>query len=173
MDAVPEPAESDSRDWTFVLHEPCRECGYTPHDPTLTAYRMESLVPRWAAVLRRTDVAERPAPHVWSALEYACHSRDLIGVLGERVNAMITVDNPVFADYDGEGEAVRSQFWASDPAQVSRQIAERTASTVTVLDAVDDWQRTGNRSDGRPFTVTELCRYLLHDIEHHLHDVHG
>lgn len=173
MADVPEPAESDSRDWTFVLDEQCPECGYAPHDPTMTAQRLSALVPRWAAVLQRPDVAKRPEPRVWSALEYACHSRDLTGVLGERVNAMITTDAPVFSDYDGEAAAIHGQFWAADPAEVSRQIAERTASTVAVLSEVSDWNRTGQRSDGRQFTVTELCRYLLHDVEHHLHDVDG
>ena len=56
-----------------------------------------------------------------------------------------------------------------------REIADRTESTVAVLGRVagDDWERTGLRGDGRPFTITELCRYLLHDVEHHLHDVDG
>ena len=175
MDATPPPADPDSRDWTFVLEAGCPECGYELHDPALTGERLRADVPRWQAVLERPDVAERPSAGVWSPLEYASHSRDLVAVLGARVEAMLTEDRPTFADYDGEAEAVLQQFWTGDPAEVVREIADRTESTVAVLGRVagDDWERTGLRCDGRPFTITELCRYLLHDVEHHLHDVDG
>ena len=35
----------------------------------------------------------------------------------------------------------------------------------------DQWQRTGNRSDGARFTVDTFARYLLHDPVHHVWDV--
>ena len=175
MNAAPPPAAPDSRDWTFVLEDGCPECAYELHDPALTGERLRALVPRWQAVLDRGDVAARPNERVWSALEYACHSRDLIEILRQRVSAMLAEDDPLFADYDGEGEAVRQQFWAADPSQVARQIAENTEATGEVLGRVrgDEWERTGRRSDGRVFTVRDVCRYLLHDVEHHLRDVAG
>lgn len=173
MDAAPPPAEPDTTDWTFVLEAGCPECGYELHDPAMTGERLRDGVPRWAEALGRPDVARRPSEHVWSPLEYAGHARDLIGVLGERVDAMLTRDDPVLSDYDGEAEAVRGRFWAADPREVARQIAVATEATVAVLERVhgDDWDRTGRRGDGMTFTVAGLCRYLLHDVEHHLHDV--
>lgn len=175
MDQTPPPAESDPRDWTFVLEAGCPECGYELHDPALTGERLRAGVPRWAEVLGRSDVARRPSAHVWSPLEYAGHSRDLIAVLGERVEAMLETTGPTFSDYDGEAEAVRQRFWAHDPEEVAREIAAATERTTSVLRRVtgEDWERVGMRGDGRPFTVTDLCRYLLHDVEHHLHDVDG
>ena len=175
MSAPPPPSAPDTRDWTFVLEDGCRECGYEPHDPAMSTERLRAAVPRWVAVLERDDVATRPSERVWSALEYACHSRDLVEVLGQRVSAMLAESDPPFADYDGEQEAVRRQFWAADPAEVARQIADHTRATVAVLAGVrgDDWERTGRRSDGARFTIKGLCRYVVHDIEHHLHDVDG
>jgi hypothetical protein len=38
--------------------------------------------------------------------------------------------------------------------------------------AGDQWQRTGDRSDGASFTVTSFARYLIHDPVHHVDDVH-
>ena len=35
----------------------------------------------------------------------------------------------------------------------------------------DQWQRTGDRSDGSRFTVESFARYFLHDPVHHVHDV--
>ena len=31
----------------------------------------------------------------------------------------------------------------------------------------------GHRSDGTAFTVETLAQYLVHEVEHHLHDVHA
>lgn len=175
MDATPPPAAPDSRDWTAVVDDGCPECGYEPHDPALTGERLKAGVPRWVAVLERPDVAQRPEPQVWSPLEYASHSRDLVRVLGERIAVMLEEDGAPFAEYDGEAEAVRQEFWNNDPDEVARQIAANTETTLGVLGRVsgDAWERAGLRGDGRPFTVTELSRYLLHDVEHHLHDVAG
>ncbi|KRE36162.1 hypothetical protein ASG73_13800 [Janibacter sp. Soil728] len=177
MDAMPPPpAEHDTTDWTFVVDDGCAECGYTPHDPVLTSERLQATVPRWASVLERPGVRERPSPAVWSPLEYASHSRDLVRVLGERVTMMLAQQQGApFADYDGEVEAVRQEFWAGDPQTVAGEIAAETQRTVDVLGGVrgDAWERTGLRGDGQPFTVAQLSRYLLHDIEHHLHDVDG
>lgn len=126
-------------------------------------------------MLEREDVAVRPAERVWSPLEYASHSSDLIEELGKRLTVMLERDSPTFADYDGEAEAVRKRFWDADPREVARQIHERTAVTARILRGIDDddLARTGYRGDGVEFTVTGLCRYLLHDVEHHLHDVSG
>ena len=174
MDATPPPpAEHDTTDWTFVVDDGCAECGYTPHDPALTSERLQATVPRWASALERPGVTERPSPAVWSPLEYASHSRDLVRVLGERVTMMLAQEGAPFADYDGEAEAVRQEFWAGDPQTVAEEIATETQRTVDVLGGVrgEAWERTGLRGDGQPFTVAQLSRYLLHDIEHHLHDV--
>lgn len=173
--SAPPPAEHDTTDWTVVLDAGCAECGYRLHDPVLTAERLQAAAPRWAEVLARPGAARRPRERVWSPLEYASHASDLVAVLGERVTAMLEQDDPVLSDYDGEAEAVRQEFWRNDPDEVARQIADRTGATVAVLGRVTgaDWERTGRRGDGRAFTITTLCRYLLHDVEHHLHDVGG
>ena len=159
----------------FVLNAGCPECGYELHDPLLTAARLAQTVPRWTAVLDRADVAQRPDPTVWSPLEYACHSRDMVRVLGERVEAMVRQDNPQFANWDGDDKAVELNYWAADPTEIAEDIAAQTEHTIQVLNRLgpEQWEHTGHRSDGAPFTVTTLCRYLLHDIEHHLGDVNG
>ena len=51
---------------------------------------------RWTVAGVDADVlAERPAPGVWSALEYATHSRDVIGVMGYAAHLARTGDTPV------------------------------------------------------------------------------
>lgn len=56
--------------------------------------------------------------------------------------------------------------------------AEYAAAATDLADAFDavpdtGWQYRGLRSNGSQFTVETFAGYLLHDLLHHLHDVHG
>ncbi|WP_182173037.1 DinB family protein [Flaviflexus equikiangi] len=164
----------DSKDWTVVIEDGCDECGYVPHDPAWTSERLLALPERWERVLRTDDVRERPADGVWSPLEYACHSRDIVRLLRDRV-ALILNDQKTFDDFDGEREAVEGRYAEADPEIVVEELAELIESTVAVYGRVGetDWGRAGYRTDGRALTIADLSRYLLHDLEHHLADVEG
>ena len=96
--AAPVP---DDKDWTFVLDRICPECGFSP--PTSTpATWPHSCMPRPRPGRRCwwPDAGVRPAPQVWSPLEYACHVRDLLGVFAARVELMLTEDLPTFENWD-------------------------------------------------------------------------
>jgi hypothetical protein len=133
------------------------------------------MLPRWRAVLRRPDVAERPDEDTWSALEYACHVRDVFSLFDQRLNLMLDGDNVRFENWDQDRTAVEKDYANADPAVVSaeltaegQQIAESFAG---VREA--EWGRKGLRSNGSGFTVLTLAQYFLHDVVHHLHDVDG
>jgi hypothetical protein len=133
------------------------------------------MLPRWRAVLRRPDVAERPDEDTWSALEYACHVRDVFSLFDQRLNLMLDGDNVRFENWDQDRTAVDKDYANADPAVVSaeltaegQQIAESFAG---VREA--EWGRKGLRSNGAEFTVLTLAQYFLHDVVHHLHDVDG
>ncbi len=170
---APAATPPETRDWSTVVTDGCQECGWVPFAADTSAARLRATAPRWEAALSRPDVAQRPAPLVWSPLEYANHSRDMVRVLGERVAAMLDGVEPRFADWDGDAAAAEFAYWATDPAHTAADIAARTDETVAVLERVDgdDWARPGYRSDGKLFTIATLCLYLVHDVEHHLHDV--
>lgn len=175
MDTAPEPGASDTRDWTVVLNGGCAECGYTPHEPSRTGDRLDAAAARWHSVLDRDDVAHRPAPRVWSPLEYGGHCRDLIEVLGERVEAMLDTVNPTYEDFDGEAAVLAHEYWKADAARLDRDLQAATAGTRQTLGRIGqgDWQRTGRRGDGYVFSLATLCQYIVHDVEHHLADVEG
>lgn len=175
MSTEPRPADSDSTDWTFVITDGCRQCGYVPHDVTETARRLADLPGRWSKALERPNATIRPQEGIWSPVEYGCHSRDLIEVLGERIELILGGDRPTFANYDGEAEVVSGRFWEADPAELAQQIASETERTISIYQRVTegDWDRKGLRGDGKAMTIADLSRYLLHDLEHHLVDVDG
>lgn len=175
IDRPPEPGLPDSKDWTIVLSEGCDECGYRLHDPQTTGERLTAARTRWRGVLARPGVSQRPAPRVWSPLEYAGHCRDLIGVLGQRVAAMLAEDEPTYDDFDGEAAVRQHEYWRADPTELAEGLESATAGTREILARVgpEDWGRTGRRGDGYVFSIGTLCQYIVHDVEHHLIDVDG
>jgi hypothetical protein len=165
----------DTKDWTWVLERPCPECGVDagsiPREEL--AERARAAIAPWQDVLSRPDVAQRPAPSVWSPLEYAEHVRDVNRVFEERLRLMLTEDDPQFPNWDQDATAIEERYGEQDPAVVSAALAvageELAARLASVPD--DGWTRPGRRSNGSVFTVESLGRYYLHDVLHHLHDV--
>lgn len=169
--------EPDTKDWTWVLREPCTECGFRADSVSgpEVAGRIPALADRWVRVLAQDGATERPAPTVWSPLEYACHVRDVFRVFAGRVRLMLTEDGPTFENWDQDATAVAERYGQQDPAQVSVELQDAAADVTAAFDGVPDgaWTRTGLRSNGSAFTVESLGQYFLHDVVHHLVDVRG
>ncbi len=167
----------DTKDWTWVLARPCPECGFDAASttPATAASALPELLPRWHMVLRRQDAAERPSETTWSALEYACHVRDVFSLFDLRLQQMLADDDPEFANWDQDQACIDGDYNGSDPAAVSSALRDAGAEISASLAAVsqDQWPRTGRRSDGKSFTVQTISGYFLHEVVHHLHDVDG
>jgi hypothetical protein len=165
----------DTKDWTWTLQRSCADCGFDARSVAaadIAATTLASTAP-WAAVLERPDAAQRPAPEVWSALEYACHVRDVCRVFDGRVALMLGEEGPRFANWDQDETAVADRYGEQDPAVVAAELREAAAVVSARFAGVHDeqWDRTGLRSDGSEFTVLTLGQYFLHDLAHHLVDV--
>ena len=171
------PIVPDEKDWTWVLSRPCPECSFDASTvtPATVPGTVENMLPRWRAVLRRPDAAERPDEDTWSALEYACHVRDVFSLFDQRLNLMLEADDARFENWDQDHTAIEKDYANADPAVVS---AELTAEGEQVAESFagvrqGEWGRKGLRSNGSEFTVLTLAQYFLHDVVHHLHDVDG
>ena len=169
------PITPDTKDWTWVLERTCPECGFD-----VTAFPREevgelvrSAAGQWPPLLEDKDVAVRPSDDRWSALEYACHVRDVFRLYDQRLQMMLEQDAPDYPNWDQDETAVADRYGDQDPQQVAREIVETAVSLAARFDSVtgDQWERTGNRSDGARFTVESFARYLIHDPVHHVHDV--
>lgn len=164
----------DGKDWTWVLDRPCPECGFEAAAVPLAQVpaRVLDNARRWQQVLAG-EVRARPAPTVWSPLEYACHVRDVLRLYDERLVRMLGEDDPLYANWDQDATAVAERYGEQDPAEVSAELEAAAAAVASRFEAVSDgdWERTGRRSDGASFTVGSFARYFLHDLVHHLHDV--
>jgi len=173
--AVPPTPDADDKDWTWVLQQPCAECGFDAE--LLERGQIAEVVRRtavvWQEVLADPDVRRRPSPTVWSPLEYAAHCRDVYELFGARVRLMLHSADPQFANWDQDVTALEKRYWEGEPDVVASELTAWAESAAEIFDAVgdDEWVRTGRRSNGSIFTVETLGKYFVHDLVHHLHDV--
>lgn len=168
------PIVPDTKNWTWVLERACPECGF---DASTVAFREIPRLTRenaaaWMPVLEREDVRVRPDESTWSPLEYAAHVRDVYGVMGRRLQLLLTQDDPEFENWDQDATAVAERYGEQDPAVVAAELREAAETLADAWEAVPDSAlgRSGRRSDGSVFTVESLARYFIHDPVHHLWD---
>ncbi|MGH3489625.1 MAG: DinB family protein [Actinopolymorphaceae bacterium] len=157
----------------------CTECGFsddldqaTEAGPSIRAGAAD-----FATVLRRTDVdvATRPAPAVWSPLEYGCHLRDVLLVQRERVLQARRTHQPAPAPMGRDERADHDGYTDQDPADVARQLTDAALMFAHVLSRLDpvEWERTLVYNYPEP-TVRSLrwvAVHTLHEVRHHLLDV--
>ena len=158
-----------------MLGKPCPECGFDSRSFARedVGAMIRANASAWQELLvTRPDVRERPRPDIWSPLEYGCHVRDVFRVFAVRLDLMLTLDDPLYENWDQDATAVAERYAERNPAVVAGELVEAARKLADGFDAVDGdrWQRTGNRTDGARFTVESFARYLIHDPVHHLHD---
>ncbi len=160
--------------------ERCDECGFVydsmARDDIATSLR--ALAARYDTVLadRADDVLRaHPLPNVWSALEYACHMRDVYSVQRERVLLALADEQPAFASMRRDERVAEERYNEQEPAQVAQEIRDAADTLAATLESLDDkgWNRTGIYSypERRVRTVEWIGRHTVHEGEHHLRDV--
>jgi hypothetical protein len=169
------PIVPDDKNWTWVLERACPDCGFdaSSFDATTTAVAIEANAALWPSLVDHPHAADRPDDHTWSAVEYACHVRDVYRLYLYRLDLMLSDDDPQFPDWDQDATAVAEHYDRQDADSVVGELRAAAgmlaARFLTVSGA--QWTRTGRRSDGAAFTVDSFARYLLHDPVHHVWDV--
>jgi len=158
--------------------EHCYECGFSYAEVAAADVprRLSAAGPRFTAALAAVpDLRRRPAPAVWSPLEYTCHVRDVLRVQGERLALALRADDPRFAPMGREELVVLHAYNAQDPQIVLEELTEAASELARAFGALgpDQWRRTGIYSwplvGSR--TMLWLGRHTVHEVEHHLQDL--
>jgi S-DNA-T family DNA segregation ATPase FtsK/SpoIIIE len=124
----------------------------------------------WSGILRT-----RPAEGVWSALEYACHVRDVFLVQRDRLYTALVEDTPVFAPMYRDHRVTLARYNAQDPAEVAEQLATAARLIAQAFDALDPAQLqrrclyTFPAPAERP--LLWVGQHVVHEGEHHLRDI--
>jgi hypothetical protein len=164
-----------SRWFLVVSNGSCPECGLVASSVTggdLGAAIVEE-ARLWNALLTRLGDAPsllaRPAPAVWSALEYAGHVRDTLTLFADRIELALEIENPRFEYQDQAAAVLERRYNDADPAEVAAAICSNAERLAQLLDTLpsDAWVRGGTRLDDEYFDVTLLGRFALHEVRHH------
>ena len=167
----------EGRDWTRSQFEHCPDCGVDPS--ALAAHELGPEILReiaaWGRLLAAADPAAvriRPEPDVWSALEYACHVRDLLPVMTARIGRMAVEDDPMLDWWDHEAAVVADLYGEQVPVLVVEAMTVNGRAFGSRLAAIasEEWDRGGERRTGEHFTVRGIARFVLHEVIHHRED---
>ena len=171
----PLPTPPDDKDWAAVSADGCPQCGFQPVGPDRIPGRIRETIPGWWDALHSPGATVRPAPTVWSTLEYGCHVRDVCEAFTDRLDRVLAAEGAVCPSFDGNAAAVERRYVEQVPGEVAEQLATRAETIAQRFISVrpEQWGRRGVRSDGLAFTIASLSNYFLHELEHHLHDVAG
>jgi hypothetical protein len=160
----------------------CPECGldYETIQPGDAKVAIRSFPRRYRSALAAAledDADEglirrRPAPGVWSALEYTAHVADILDAMADIIRAMRTRDHPTLSMFDQDERAVTARYNEQDPTQVLERLQANAERLAQELDQVDpqDWSRTAAFPFGERDILT-MARNAVHEGSHHLRDV--
>jgi len=122
------------------------------------------------AVLRR-----RPHPSVWSALEYACHVRDVLLVQRDRAVLALVEERPSFPRMYRDERVEFAGYATESPEDVADHIDMATALVATVFERMSAGQLTRtfvyNYPTAAEHDLAWLGRHIVHEARHHLADV--
>jgi hypothetical protein len=156
----------------------CAECGFV-YDTVPAAdlpRRLSAAGPRFAAALAAIDdPRRRPAPAVWSPLEYTCHVRDVLRVQGERLALALRTDNPEWVPMGREERVTRDAYNAQEPRVVLAELTKAANDLARLVGSLSppQWSRTGvyHWPAVETRTLLWLGRHTVHELEHHLLDL--
>jgi hypothetical protein len=160
-----------------VDHETCDECGFdgSVYDADALVAAVRALGPAWDALLASAgdELRARPAPEVWSALEYAAHSRDITALHAFGVDYALEHDEASLPGIDGDEliQSAASSYNAEDPQHVADALAGEASKLAALVEGDGGhWDRTLSVGDSSS-SVRRMVEHALHDSTHHLRDV--
>jgi hypothetical protein len=151
----------------------CEACGFDwdGEDPARLIAIIRSAPARFANATSRT----RPAPGVWSPLEYTVHMAPALDFYTDRIELAVAYDRPQFTAFDFSAACDDERYNERDPNEALGALVEAADRLITRLETLtpSQWQRCGIGSDGDERTVKMLARRAAHEVQHHALDVRG
>ncbi len=158
--------------------ETCEECGFDAG-----AWRVRDAVTILDAAgfwwqlatdgVAAADLAARPAPGVWSALEYGVHTASVTAVLRAGIERVLASDGvqlpapPVVADAAPDDVPA-----VLDPTEILDAVAREGRALAALARSADEaaWAHRGSAA-GVPVEAHALLVHAVHDVTHHQMDV--
>jgi hypothetical protein len=138
--------------------------------------RLASAPPRLSKLLRSFSaeaVRRSPQPGKWSAIEVACHLRDIDRIYAERVTKVAFSDRPSFWMMDNARVSEKLRYRDADPTAVLKEHRRRREDLLSLLRALPQsaWQRTGLHPKRGELTLEKLAAVIADHDENHLRQI--
>lgn len=152
--------------------ETCDECGFDARDwKRRDAVSLLGATGEWWSQaldgIPLDLLNQRPAPEVWSALEYGVHTALVLAAIRTAIALIDAQDGvmlPAVPDDDGPGEPA-----TLDPTRVLADL-EREGEAIAKM-RIDGWKHVGHLPDGRLVQAEAAFIHAAHDASHHQMDV--
>jgi S-DNA-T family DNA segregation ATPase FtsK/SpoIIIE len=154
----------------------CPECGLDYATLTAEALRERAapLPGLWRAALAGVDdgrLRRRPAPEVWSPIEYAAHTRDVVGELTQTLRSM-TGDGPMPAPTDPDEVVLGRRYAEADLAAVLDGLQAENDGFLAFLRGLTPAQAAlEHEFPWGARDVLTIAGNAVHEQTHHLLDV--
>ena len=157
----------------------CNECGFVFGDEPgdQLGARLRVVAAGYSSVLDSYDAGRlglRPKPDVWSPLEYACHLRDVLWNIRDRILLALVEDHPTFAPIHREVRVTLARYAGEAPESVATGIACGADLLGWLIEGLTPSQMArGGLYGGVDRDTLWMGRQALHEAVHHLKDVRG
>ncbi|MGH9186471.1 MAG: DinB family protein [Acidimicrobiales bacterium] len=169
----------------MTVTERCEECGFDydalalPEAPAA----LRRFGRRYQAPLTRflpgedtgTVVRAHPLDGVWSALEYACHVRDVLDVQRERIEVALVEECPTATPMGREERVIQDHYNDQDPGVVTDELAANAGTLAALVETLTpaQFERTMRYTypEWAVRPVSWVVRHTVHECEHHLLDI--
>ena len=161
-----------------VPHEVCEQCGFdgSGYDDASLMTALRGLGTQWRVLLadRGPAVHARPEPGVWSAIEYAAHSRDITALHCFGVERALAEVEPMYPAIDGD-DLIQTASAGYVDEKLDLVLDELDAQALRLAQLAEvapagSLQRGLTIGDHR-MTIQALLEHALHDSLHHINDV--
>ena len=160
----------------------CEECGfeYAQVPASELSGALQALGVGYRNALSRAGdgravLSARPSPETWSALEYACHVRDVLLAQRDRVLLALVEPCPTFASTYPDQRVSLARYNSENPLVVVEEIAMAARLISRVYAAMTPGQlaRTGIYNYPEPMErdLIWVGQHTVHEGRHHLRDI--
>ncbi len=114
-------------------------------------------------------VTRRPAPAKWSAHEHACHLAGVQPMFFDRLDLMLSQDNPAIEPYFPDVADEEGALLSRDLSAEMRRFEKDRRKLVGLLKGLrpDEWDRTAIHGEYNRYSVFILFRHVaMHDMLH-------
>lgn len=158
--------------------EICTRCGFDSRrwerrDASAVFHLLGNWWRRAIADMSVEDLNRRPAPGVWSALEYGLHSAMVVPILRHAIEAMLAVDRVEVHDpCPGVDIEDNTRPLTLDPSALLDDLEREGAALGWLVDNHrEGWGHLGRMEDGTWWQAEATFLHAVHDTTHHFLDV--